>query len=138
MARLQDILRCIRKHLDWVKEPWASLYVPDEWGKNKIYHFLTTYISVIIANFDIGWEFNQFIGSQKEERGREVLHVRHRSNLKAWAYLATHEPHNFGGDTPNKGATPKIEIFKLTDFNKQIVYVGVIDPVESNLALFLS
>ena len=46
------------------------------------------------------------------------------------AYLATHESRNFGGDTPEKGTTPNLKFWKFADFDKQIVYIGVIDPAE--------
>ena len=51
--------------------------------------------------------------------------------LLTGAYLATHESRNFGGDTPEKGTTPNLKFQKFTDFDKQIVYIGVIDPPES-------
>ena len=38
---------------------------------------------------------------------------------------------NFGGDTPKNWTTPKLDISKLSDFENQIVYIGVIDPVQS-------
>ena len=43
-------------------------------------------------------------------------------------YLATHESRNFGGETPKKGKTPKLRFSNFTDFDIQIVYIGVNDP----------
>ena len=37
----------------------------------------------------------------------------------------------FGRDIPEKGTTQKLKISKLTDFDKQVVYIGVVDPAES-------
>ena len=58
------------------------------------------------------------------------------------AYLATHESRNFGGDTPEKGTTPNLKFWKFANFDKQIVYIGVIDPPETESGitfwLFLS
>ena len=41
----------------------------------------------------------------------------------------------FGCDTPEKGT--KLKISKLTDFDKQVVYIGVVDPAESKSGLML-
>ena len=41
------------------------------------------------------------------------------------------ESRNFGGDTPAKGTTQNLKFQKFTDFDKKIVYIGVIDPAES-------
>ena len=45
-------------------------------------------------------------------------------------YLATHKSRNLGGDTPKKGTTPKL---KFSAFDKQIIYIRVIDHAESGL-----
>ena len=37
----------------------------------------------------------------------------------------------FGRDIPEKGTTQKLKISKLTDFAKQVVYIGVVAPAES-------
>ena len=42
-----------------------------------------------------------------------------------------------GGDTPKKGTTLKLKISEVTDFVKEIVCIGVIDPVESKSGLFI-
>ena len=55
--------------------------------------------------------------------------------LLAEAYLATHESRNFGGDTPKNGTAPKFKFSKFTDFDKQIVYIGVIYTAESKPSL---
>ena len=39
------------------------------------------------------------------------------------AYLATQKSQFFGGDTPKNGTTAE-----FTDFEKQVVYIGEIDP----------
>ena len=51
--------------------------------------------------------------------------------MKGFPYLDTHESHNFGGDTPEKRTTPNLKFQKFTDYDKQIAYIGVIDPAES-------
>ena len=43
----------------------------------------------------------------------------------------------FGRDIPEKGTTQKLKISKLTDFDKQVVYIGVVDPAESKSGLML-
>ena len=53
--------------------------------------------------------------------------------LLAEAYLA--KSRNFGGDIPKNGTTPKFKFSKFTDFDKQIVYIGVIDTAESKPSL---
>mgnify|MGYP001803481042 CR=1 FL=1 len=40
------------------------------------------------------------------------------------------------GDSLQKGTTPNLQFSKFTDYDKQIVYIGVID-LSPNLALFL-
>ena len=46
---------------------------------------------------------------------------------------ARHHPH----DTPKKKKTPKLKFWKFTDFDKQIIEIGVIDPSESNYSRLL-
>ena len=43
-----------------------------------------------------------------------------------------------GVDTLNKGQLQKLKFKKITDFDKQIVYTGVIDPAESKSGPFLA
>ena len=38
--------------------------------------------------------------------------------------------HKILGVTPKKGTAPKLKISKLTDFDKQMVYIEVIDHAE--------
>ena len=45
------------------------------------------------------------------------------------AYLDTHKPRNLGV-TSLKGTTPNLIFSKFTDFDKQKVYIGVIDLAE--------
>ena len=41
------------------------------------------------------------------------------------------------GYSPKKGTTLKMKISEVTDFVKEIVCIGVIDPVESKSGLFI-
>ena len=41
------------------------------------------------------------------------------------------------GYSPKKGTTLKLKISEVTDFVKEIVCIGVIDPVESKSGLFI-
>ena len=47
------------------------------------------------------------------------------------AYLATRDSQNLKDNTPERETTPKLKCSKFADFDKQIVYIGVIDPAES-------
>ena len=49
--------------------------------------------------------------------------------------LDTHESQNFEGETLKKGTILKFKSLNFSDFDKQIVYIGVIDPAESKSGL---